>query len=302
MITTKSDPATTTTSEQPTDTVIDVDELSYGYTSGQQAVRQLSFSIGAGEIFGFLGPSGSGKSTTQKILIGLLKPYEGHVQVLGREVHEQGPDYYERIGVGFELPNHFAKLTALENLRFFASFYSAATDPRELLARVGLAEAADKRVEQFSKGMKMRLNFVRALLHDPEVLFLDEPTSGLDPANARLLKDLVIEQRERGKCVFLTTHNMHDAEELCDRVAFLVDGEIRLIGSPRQLRTQGGGNRVTVTYREHGRSRTAEFPLAGLADDADFLRVLREYEIVSVHSQEPSLEDIFLQTTGRRLT
>nr|MDT0662019.1 ABC transporter ATP-binding protein [Micromonospora sp. DSM 115978] len=282
--------------------MIEVENLSYGYGPGREAaVRDVSFTVGAGEILGFLGPSGAGKSTTQKVLIGLLSPYQGRVRVLGREVRGQGPDYYQHIGVGFELPNHFMKLTALENLRFFASFYSAPADPRELLAMVGLADAADQRVEQYSKGMKMRLSFVRALLHDPQVLFLDEPTSGLDPVNARLLKDIIIAQRRRGKCIFLTTHNMHDAEELCDRVAFLVDGGIRRIGPPKLLRTEGDRRGVVVEYRSDGEVRSAEFPLDRL-DDPDFLTILRDREVVSLHSQEPSLEDVFVETTGRRLT
>ncbi|MDG4830722.1 ABC transporter ATP-binding protein [Solwaraspora sp. WMMD1047] len=283
--------------------MIEVENLSYGYRPDREAaVRDVSFTVGAGEILGFLGPSGAGKSTTQKVLTGLLSPYQGEVRVLGRDLRGQGPEYYQQIGVGFELPNHFMKLTGLENLRFFASFYAETADPRELLAMVGLADAADQRVEQYSKGMKMRLSFVRALLHDPDVLFLDEPTSGLDPVNARLLKDIIIEQRRRGKCVFLTTHNMHDAEELCDRVAFLVDGEIRRIGAPGELRTAGGPRGVLVEYRQDGQTRSAQFPLDRLGHEAAFLDILRDHEVVSLHSQEPTLEDVFVETTGRRLT
>lgn len=282
--------------------MIEVERLAFGYRPGQLTVRDVSFTVKPGEIFGFLGPSGAGKSTTQKVIIGLLKPYEGSVRVLGREVREQGPDYYQSIGVGFELPNHFVKLTAMENLRFFASFYAATADPRELLERVGLGDDADQRVEQFSKGMKVRLNFVRALLHDPQVLFLDEPTSGLDPVNARLLKDIVLEQRERGKSIFLTTHNMADADELCDQVAFIVDGEIRRVGSPAQLRIEGGRREIRVQFRDDGEIRSAEFPLDDLGRQEDFLALIRERELVTVHSEEATLEDVFIQTTGRRLT
>jgi len=281
--------------------MIEVEQLSYGYHADRLTVRNVSFSVGPGEIFGFLGPSGAGKSTTQKVLIGLLRPYHGSVRVLGRAVREQGADYYQHIGVGFELPNHFVKLTALENLQFFAAFYAATVDPRELLDRVGLSDAANQRVEQLSKGMKMRLSFVRALLHDPQVLFLDEPTSGLDPVNARLLKDIIVEQRDRGKAVFLTTHNMTDADELCDRVAFMVDGEVRRVGSPAALRAEGGRRALTVQFRDGGEVRSAEFPLDGLADREDFLALIRDRELVTVHSQEATLDDVFVQTTGRRL-
>jgi fluoroquinolone transport system ATP-binding protein len=284
--------------------VIEVRDLVYSYAGASAAaVRGVSFEVGRGEIFGFLGPSGAGKSTTQKVLIGILRSFRGEVRVMGSDPRAQGPAYYERIGVGFELPNHFARLTATENLRFFASFYERPTRPiPELLQRVGLADDAHRRVEQFSKGMKMRLNFVRALLHDPQVLFLDEPTSGLDPVNARVLKDLVLEQREQGKTVFLTTHNMHDAEELCGRVAFMVDGRIERQGSPRDLRAEQSLRRVLVEYHADGRLQSRDFALDGLGGDADFLQLLREREIVSIHSQEPSLEELFIQATGQRLT
>ena len=161
--------------------MIEVKDLQFTYPgAAAPAVRGMSFTVKEGEIFGFLGPSGAGKSTTQKILTGLLQGYSGSVQVLGRELSawsSAGHSYYEQIGVGFELPNHYLKLTALENLNYFRSLYSGPTDdPRELLAMVGLTDDADTPVGQFSKGMKMRLNFVRALLHRPRLLFLDEPS------------------------------------------------------------------------------------------------------------------------------
>ena len=167
--------------------MIQVDNLLYTYHgSATPAVRGVSFAVDAGEIFGFLGPSGAGKSTTQKVLIKLLAGYEGEANVLGRTLDEWGADYYERIGVSFELPNHYGKLSALENLNLFRALYSRQTlEPEALLEQVGLADAAQTRVAEFSKGMKMRLNFVRALLHKPDLLFLDEPTTGMDPVNAR---------------------------------------------------------------------------------------------------------------------
>jgi fluoroquinolone transport system ATP-binding protein len=280
-----------------------VNNLVYAYPkSTQPTVRGISFRIEAGEIFGFLGPSGAGKSTTQKVLIRLLPGYRGDVSVLRKDLRQWGNDYYERIGVGFELPNHYQKLTALENLRFFASFYDKKTqDPLQLLAMVQLQEDAHKKVENFSKGMKMRLNFVRALLHDPDILFLDEPTSGLDPVNARIMKDLIGELKRRGKTIFITTHQMHDADELCDRVAFIVDGEIRLIDSPARLKVQRGQRKVRVEYR-NGQSRTAEFDLDGLGRNPAFLALVADAHIESIHSQEATLDEIFIQVTGRRLT
>lgn len=247
--------------------VIEVQDLSFGYGPGELAVKGVNLQVGPGEVFGILGPSGSGKSTTQKVLIGLLKPFEGTVRVLGRDLKDCGPDYYKRVGVGFELPNHYVKLSAIENLRFFALFYRSPVDPMELLARVGLEADAHKRVEGFSKGMKMRLNFIRALLNDPDVLFLDEPTSGLDPANARLIKDMIIEQRDKGKCILLTTHNMHDADELCDNVAFLLDGRIQRTGAPAVLKSsQQVTGSVVVRYKDGQKQGYETFPLEALGE------------------------------------
>jgi len=283
--------------------MIRVENLNYTYLSASRpALRQLDFEIQPGEIFGFLGPSGAGKSTTQKILIGLLRDYQGGVQVMGRELSEWGSDYYEKVGVSFELPNHFLKLSALENLTYFSRLYQGRThDPRQLLAWVGLQEDGDLLVSQYSKGMKNRLSVARALLHDPQLLFLDEPTSGLDPVNARGMKDLILAQRAAGKTVFLTTHDMAIADELCDRVALIVDGEIRQIGSPREMKLRYGRSSVRVNYANGNGLEQQEFSLQGLADNREFLSVLRSGTVQTIHSQEASLEDVFIEVTGRRL-
>jgi fluoroquinolone transport system ATP-binding protein len=283
--------------------MITVENLSFTYPkAAEPALRGLSFGIARGEIFGFLGPSGAGKSTTQKILIGLLKNYQGQVSVLGRDLKDWSADYYERIGVSFEAPNHYLKLTALENLRYFAALYGNTTqEPRGLLERVGLGADGDKPVSQFSKGMKNRLNVARALLHDPELLFLDEPTTGLDPVNARLIKELIEVQRGAGKTVFLTTHNMTVADELCDRVGFIVDGELRLIDAPRELKLRYGRRIVRVENKTAGRMATRDFPLETLGDDAEFIALLRGGKVQTIHTLEATLEDIFIEVTGRRL-
>lgn len=284
--------------------MIEVKQLEYTYPkAAEKTLRGLDFSIGHGEIFGFLGPSGSGKSTTQKILIGVLKGYAGSVQVLGQELSRTGPDFYERIGVGFEFPNFYAKFTVIENLNLFRSLYSVPTeDPMRLLERVGLGDAAKLKVSQLSKGMKMRLNFCRAMMHRPEVLFLDEPTSGLDPVNARLMKDLILEMQAEGTTVLITTHHMQTAEELCDRVAFIVDGQIKLIDSPRQLKLRQGRKTVRVEYRKDEELAAEEFALDGIGDNASFLQLISRYSVETMHSQEATLEQIFMETTGRSLT
>jgi fluoroquinolone transport system ATP-binding protein len=283
--------------------MIEVRGLHYTYSkSAVPAVKQISFEVKRGEIFGFLGPSGAGKSTTQKVLIGLLKDYHGEVTVLGRDLSSWRSDYYEHIGISFEMPNHYSKLTALENLRYFASFYSGETEePRKLLALVGLEEDGETRVGHYSKGMKARLNVARSLLNRPELLFLDEPTSGLDPVNARKIKDLIGQRRAEGATVFLTTHNMWVADELCDRVAFIVDGEIKLIDAPRSLKLQHGKRVVAVEYGVNGRRQRREFPLDSLGNNAEFLNMLRTEAIQTIHTQETTLENIFIGVTGREL-
>ncbi len=283
--------------------MIEVDDLTFVYARAEQpAVAGLDFAVEEGEIFGFLGPSGAGKSTTQKILIGLLRDYRGRVSLLGRDLRSWGERLYERIGVGFEVPNLYGKLTARENLAYFRSLYAGRTaDPDVLLSRVGLADDGDALVARFSKGMKVRLGFARALLNEPELLFLDEPTAGLDPANASILKDTIREARERGTTVFLTTHNMTVADELCDRVAFLVEGAIRHVDSPRALKLRYGSRSVRVEYREEGGLRSAEFPLDGIGANRDFQALLGGARIETLHTQETTLERVFLEVTGSTL-
>ncbi len=283
--------------------MITVQQLSYTYPrSHTPAIAGLDFRVERGEIFGFLGPSGAGKSTTQKILIGLLDGFQGRVSVLGKDLACWRADYYERIGVAFELPNHFLKLTARENLRYFAALYSRPTrPPQELLELLGLGADGDVAVANYSKGMKNRLTLARALLHDPELLFLDEPTSGLDPVNARRIKDLLRAQQRAGKTIFLTTHDMTVADELCDRVAFIMDGQIRLIDTPRVLKLRYGVPMVRVEYRAERQPAQREFPLTGLGDNADFLGLLRSGCVQTIHSQEATLEDVFIRVTGRAL-
>ncbi len=270
--------------------------------AAEPAVHDLEFAVEDGEIFGFLGPNGAGKSTTQKVLIGLLRNYRGKVSVLERDSRDWGSDLYEQVGVGFELPVHFGRLTARENLNYFASLYQGETEDLDhLLEQVDLLKQADVRVERFSKGMRVRLSFARAILCRPRLLFLDEPTTGLDPLSARRIKDLILEHRERGATVFLTTHDMATADELCDRVAFLVDGRIALIDAPRELKVRYGEPRVRVEYRVGGKLEARDFPLDGLAGNQAFLAALRQPSLQTVHTQETTLENIFIRVTGREL-
>jgi fluoroquinolone transport system ATP-binding protein len=280
-----------------------VEDLRVRYRgAARHAVDGISFTVNAGETLGFLGPNGAGKSTTQKVLTRLLRGHQGRVEVLGRPVERWGPDYYQHIGVGFELPAHFSKLTARQNLEAFAALYDGpVADPRRLLRQVGLADAADHVVSGFSKGMQMRLNLARALVNEPEVLFLDEPTSGMDPVHTTMIKALIRGQAERGRAVFLTTHDMAAAEQLCDRVAFVVGGRIAAIDTPRGFRLSHGRPGVTVEYRHNGRLASRQFELDAIGSDPAFLDLVRGGVVETIHTREASLDDVFVEVTGGSL-
>ena len=284
-------------------TVVEVEDLRMRYRGATTyAVDGISFSVAEGEVFGFLGPNGAGKSTTQRILTGLLRGHEGRADVLGRPVARWGRDYYEHIGVGFELPAHFSRLTARENLAAFAGFYRGPVDePGALLELVDLGSVADRFAGEFSKGMRMRLNLARALVNRPRVLFLDEPTSGMDPVHVNLVRDLVRRQAGQGRTVFLTTHDMATAEQLCDRVAFMVDGRLAAVDTPRNFRLAHGKPRVVVGYRDANVVRHKEFPLTGIGEDPAFAALLREHRVETIHTREASLDDVFVAVTGGRL-
>lgn len=282
--------------------MLQVEHLSFQYPgSAGDTLQNLSFAIAKGEIFGFLGPSGSGKSTTQKILYKLLTGYRGDILFENKPLYQWGREFYERIGVSFELPNHYIKLTAEENLRFFGSFYKKPADNIPYwLERLDLAQDANKLVSDFSKGMKMRLNFARALLHDPDVLFLDEPTSGLDPINGNKIKQIIRELREQGKTIFITTHNMFDADQLCDRVALLHQGTIKALDTPANLKLQYGEKSVRITTNG-GVKQEQIFPMENLGQNADFRALLDANQIATIHSREATLEEVFIKVTGEQL-
>lgn len=283
--------------------IIDVKDVSLRYPASKiDTIQGISFSVQQGEIFGFLGPSGAGKSTLQKILTGTLRNYQGSVRVFDTEVKQRTSQYYEHIGVDFEFPNFYSKFSALENLNYFGSLYaSAIDDPMALLERVGLHQDANKKVRSYSKGMKMRLGFIRSIMHNPQLLFLDEPTSGLDPSNARIVKDMILEQKRLGKTIILTTHNMQDAKELCDRVAFIVNGTIKAVDSPDAFCK--GGLHTTVEYAclVDGVEEKHSCELSNLNHANDFQSALQAGRLTSIHSKEQTLEDVFISLTGRGL-
>ena len=282
--------------------MIEVKNLTFSYDKDKQALHGLDFTVEGGEIFGFLGPNGSGKSTTQKILTGILKGHGGKVSLFGQDISTaHGQEFFQKIGVLFEFPYLYANLSAVDNLNYFASFY-----PREQRRDVGeLLDTLEfkpdflkKPVSSYSKGMRQRVSMARALVSNPRLLFLDEPTSGLDPSGAVLFRRIIEQERKKGTTVFVTTHNMVDADLLCDRVAFISNGNIVALDTPKNLKEKNSNHRVVIDYLYQGQreSKTIEAPEleAGIPFAHD--------EIISIHSQEPTLEDMFIQYTGRGLS
>ena len=216
------------------------EELTYTY-GDLLAVDRVTFSVAEGEILGFLGPNGAGKTTTVKILTGQLTAKSGRAILLGRDVARNIEQVQGDIGVCFETSNHYEQMSAAENLKLFARLFGVSDfDAGALLERVGLAGRERDRVEEYSKGMKQRLMVARTLVNRPRILFLDEPTDGLDPASAENIRKVILEERERGATVFLTTHDMMEADKLSDRVGFINMGKIVALDTPHNLKQQYG--------------------------------------------------------------
>jgi len=281
--------------------MIKVENLVYTYPSNEApTLKGLNFEIKNGEVFGFLGPSGSGKSTAQKVLYKILTGFSGKVKVAGKDLTKWDNSYFEKIGVGFELPNHYMKLTGKENLELFASFYPSgkSRSVESLFEMVDLSDAMNKTVESYSKGMKMRLNFIRAIQHDPDILFFDEPTSGLDPVNAHKIKEHILSLKEAGKTIFVTTHSMETADHICDRVAFIVEGQLVATDTPQNLKHQYGREAVNV---ELANGQSQEFPLAQIGDNHEFLNFIKEREVKRMETLDATLEEVFIEVTGKSL-
>ena len=266
----------------------------------ENTIKGIDFEIKHGEVFGFLGPSGAGKTTTQKILVKLLNYEMGDIHFDEKDLKSFNDVFYEEIGVCFEMPISFSKLTAMENLEFFQKLYKNHAEIQPLMERLGLWEDRNKLVGEYSKGMKIRLNLVRALLNKPKMLFLYEPTNGLDPKNSRIVKEIIREFAHNGGTVFLTSHIMSDVDELCDRVAFITDGKIAEIDSPRNLKIKYGKRTVTVEYKENNQTQIRVFNMDEIKTE-EFTQLIQNKEIETIHSGETTLEEIFIQVTGVKL-
>ena len=283
--------------------MISVKNLSHSYNEdGNFAVKNISFEVAKGETFGFLGPSGAGKSTTQGVLTGLLKLQGGEVSVADYDIRRVQNERFNKIGVSFEQSNVYGKLTARENLEYYAKLFDVPTrDPMELIRLIGLEGKENVRAGEFSKGMKHRLTFARSMINNPELWFLDEPTTGLDPAIAETIKDIIREETAEGTTSFLTTHNMFLADALCDRVAFIIDGEIKLIDSPENLKLQYGQKLVDIEYIDNGKIVKETLKTVDEQDRKRIGEIVNNYDIRTMHTKEATLEEIFIQVTGREL-
>jgi ABC-2 type transport system ATP-binding protein len=305
--------------------VITVRELTKHY-GDLTAVDHISFDVKRGEVFGFLGPNGAGKTTTIRILTGLIKPDGGKAVVAGYDVLKNPIEVKQRIGVVPEVSNAYVDLTAWENLVLIGKLYGVhpqklKENATNLLKEFGLYEVKDKLVRGFSKGMKQRLLLCMALVNDPEVLFLDEPTSGLDVESARLLREKIIRYNKDGKTVFLSTHNMEEANQICHRIAIINRGRIAAVDTPENLRAQS----MDLQYIEVAFSKTVEpqefsenlsiikAVSAGnkvrlyTAELSTVIEFIVEYakknnlRILTLNCMMPSLEDVYLKLTrGRR--
>jgi len=283
--------------------MIKVENLYHSYSNDENyAVNDVSFEIKKGEVFGFLGPSGAGKSTTQNILVGLLQLQKGSVEVAGYDVKHIKNKMFNKIGMSFEQSNVYSKMSGLENLEFYRKLFDVETrDPMELIKLVGLEGKEKIKAGKYSKGMKHRLTFARSMINNPEIWFLDEPTTGLDPSIASNIKDIIKEENEKGVTIFLTTHNMYIADELCDRVAFIVDGKIRLIDSPKALKLKYGEKLVDVEYIKEGKLIQDSFSTVVEKEKKRLVEVIEKYTIQTMHTKEATLEEIFIKVTGRGL-
>lgn len=278
--------------------VIQVEHLSKQYRDFT-ALRDLNFSIKEKEIFGFLGPSGAGKTTTIKILTGQLKPTSGAATVLGQPTEAIDEHLYERIGIVTDNSGIYEKLSVYQNILVFAQLLNVSrTRVDQLLKKVGLYQYRKRPAGKLSTGMRQRLILVRAILHSPQVLFLDEPTSGLDPTTMLAVHDLLREVRDSGTAIFLTTHNMAEATELCDRVALLNSGEIVECASPKTLQLKYTKQQQ---YRILLSDRTEVTLPDSPATTVQINQWLQRHEVLTIHSCEPDLAEVFIEVTGRKL-
>lgn len=279
-------------------TVIEVQHLKKIFHK-ETALQDVSFKIQKGEIFGFLGPSGSGKTTTIKILTAQTDKTDGNVLLFGRSANEMKKSQNrKRFGILTDNSGLYTRLSIEENLLLYSDLYQLSkTAVKEALEFVNLYIERKKKVSQLSKGMIQRVTLARAIMHKPDLLFLDEPTSALDPVNTQHIYNGLRKLNEMGTTIFLTTHDMSEAEILCDRVAFLHKGKIRAMGSPKELKKEFGDESITVELK-NGEVAVIQ---NGSEDASKLYEWMQSNEVSRIYTNEPTLGDIFMQITGSDL-
>jgi ABC-2 type transport system ATP-binding protein len=278
---------------------IEVENLSRSFNS-VRAVDNISFSVDSGEIFGFLGHNGAGKTTTIRMLSGQLRPSSGRGRVADCDVVTEQQRLKPLIGVVSEHQNLYERMSGRENLEFAAGLYGQDTQRiNTVLEQVDLLDRAKDKVQHYSNGMKQRLLIARAILHRPQIVFLDEPTRGLDPVVGREIRRLIVDMSKEGVTIFLTTHYMEEADQLCDRVAFLSEGRIVALDTPDNLKTAHGQPQVNVLLASGERVSVA---LDGEAAGRELAQLLSNGQVRTLHSAEATLEEVFIQLAGRRLS
>ncbi len=282
--------------------VISVEKITYSYNK-KPAVDSISFYIEEGKILGFLGPNGAGKTTTLKLLTGQLVPQGGKISILGIEMLAKKKEKIQaQIGVCFEEKNLYEDMSASENLKFFASLFGIKKfNPQELLEKVGLSSEGKDKVANFSKGMKQRLMVARTLVNSPKVLFLDEPTDGLDPVSSEAIRKVILEEKRKGVTIFLTTHDMIEADKLSNRVAFINEGKIVALDTPDNLKHQYGKRILKIRYPQNNELKEEKLSLESKETGNRIKEILSSYNVRDMHTEEATLEDIFIQLTGRKL-
>ncbi|BDB00558.1 ABC transporter ATP-binding protein [Clostridium botulinum] len=269
------------------------------YFKENRALKNLTFSIEEGEIFGFLGPSEAGKTTTIKLLTSQLIPTSGEIKIFGKNVYSNKREIVKNIGILSDTSGMYERLSVLDNLMLFANINDVPKENiLEILDRIGMKEAAKKEVKKLSKGMKQRLMIARAVLHKPKLVFLDEPTSSLDPGTTLEIHKLLRKLNDEGTTIFLTTHNMFEADKLCDRVAFLNDGEIVDIGDPQALKLKYTNDDIKIILKDGSKEIMVKNNPEGALKIKGWME---KGQLIAIHSMEPSLEKIFLDLTGREL-
>ncbi|KTD86547.1 ABC transporter ATP-binding protein [Paenibacillus etheri] len=273
------------------------------YYQERCAVDRITFTVEKGEVFGFLGPNGAGKTTTMRMMTGLLQSTSGEILINGMNISRHKKEIHAQIGVVFELPNLYMRSSIRDNLNLFADLYRvAASRVNEVMETLQLLDKEKSNVSSLSKGWKQRVLIARALLHKPPVLFLDEPTSGLDPNSASLIRNHIKKIQEEGTTIVLTTHDMHEAEELSHRVGIMHAGALVALDKPHRLKTIYGKPEIEVKYKQDGKVVMKSCPIAEEATKDHIYQLMSNHQIISMHTKEASLADVFAALTGSELS